>query len=204
MKKLQGSEDHLRSCQVDHNPRNEAFWFRGHIDPDYKMIRKREGTMASDWNKRIKNPMTQEKVEAKFDRAIQFIGEGTHIQIRTRMGLPAYLDGQDDLVTSGTVPLKEEIPESYGWSYRMRHGTNLLASWTGSEYPFSHLALWTTPTSLTGRPRRPLGIRTRTRTIARTCCFPNASSTGSGSASARPAIKDSVPSMIHSSHFLLR
>ena len=44
MRHLMPGQDHLESCSEDQNARNEAFWFRGGMDPDNKMIRKREGT----------------------------------------------------------------------------------------------------------------------------------------------------------------
>ena len=63
----------LGEATVDHNPRNEAFWFRGPIDPDARMIGKREGNerMKAKHQGRSIHDLDQQKIHQPYDRAIQ-------------------------------------------------------------------------------------------------------------------------------------
>ena len=63
----------LDEATVDYLPRNEAFWFRGPMDADLRMVRKREGYEKA-MAKRKGLPqykLDQEKIHAPHDRAIQ-------------------------------------------------------------------------------------------------------------------------------------
>ena len=77
--------EHLTNCSEDFNARNEAFWFRGGIAPDKNMIQKREGTQKMHKRLRekgwmyntgdgLRRMMSDEEVQAPYERAIQYIG----------------------------------------------------------------------------------------------------------------------------------
>ena len=63
----------LREATVDYTPRNEAFWFRGPIKPDIRMVTKREGlarTKARHQGTSI-HDLDQQEIHEPYDRAIQ-------------------------------------------------------------------------------------------------------------------------------------
>ena len=67
--------DHLslNETAVDYAPRNEAFWFRGPIEPDVRMVGKREGCerMKAKSKGLSQHQLDQEKIHEPYDRAVQ-------------------------------------------------------------------------------------------------------------------------------------
>ena len=75
MTHLMSEAEHLHNCSEDMSSRNEAFWFRGGMDPDKNMLQKRWGTQKKDKEIRkkgwmyhtvdgLKKVMTDEEVKA--------------------------------------------------------------------------------------------------------------------------------------------
>ena len=48
MNRLDTEVEHLNKCTEDINARNDAFWFRGGVNPDKSMVKKREGRKKLD------------------------------------------------------------------------------------------------------------------------------------------------------------
>lgn len=75
-----GVRPHLSPAEsvVDVRPRVEAFWFRGPIDADARMIRKRRGTRRTKvklfGQEATDETYPEDKVREPYDRPIQFVG----------------------------------------------------------------------------------------------------------------------------------
>jgi len=135
------SRPHLRSATLDVEPRNEAFWFRGPLDPHPRKVGMRKGVVNCKMNKNSRNPRTMEWAESQYDYPFQFLGSNIHEQVRCQKALEPVLPMDDALVKEGEVPKYDYLPQYSGWVSKRRYGTNFLASWTGSNTSFSHLVL---------------------------------------------------------------
>ena len=80
------STDHLQKASEDIESRNESFWFRGGIQPDARMLSKREGTQKMHKKLRergwryntddnLRRPMSDEEVQEPYERALQYTGQ---------------------------------------------------------------------------------------------------------------------------------
>jgi len=138
---------HIRECSEDFKARNEAFWFRGGIGPDKKMILKKEGVqrmqkklreeghhiIGGDGHIRVS---TEEDIMEPYERALQFKGENL-IQLRSSNPLPPFVELSDPLVKSSTstnplegVPTSEcHDPRVWGFKASTQHGTNIPGYW---------------------------------------------------------------------------
>lgn len=144
---------HLRTAANDRNPRNEAFWFRGPLDPERSRYhgRKANYERTKNWNRfpykhtnPFKSPYDIDMkawTEEKGDQTFQILGKGIYAQIRTGKGLDPFIPMTDELVKSGPVPLHDYLPNQSGWRRLRRRGTNLTGTWTGTETEFSYLVL---------------------------------------------------------------
>jgi len=135
--------DHLQTATLDHQPRNEAFWFRGPMDPSAKKVVHRLGTVYGKGNKASRKPKTREWAEkTQYDYPFQFTGSYIHCQLRCQKALPPLLALDDPLVLEGEVGKHDYQPGWSGWRInKRRHGTNLVGTWTGTDTSFAHLAL---------------------------------------------------------------
>ena len=135
--------DHLMTASEDREARNEAFWFRGGIQPDKVMIQKRKGTQKMEKKARDKgylNPhrhsvdrrrqvMTDDQIQAPYDRALQYMGSNL-IQMRVRHPLAPIVDRDTDpLVTQSHVAPVTADPRVWGLKTGTRHGTNVPGVW---------------------------------------------------------------------------
>ena len=68
------------SCTIDYLPRSEAFWFRGPINPDHRMVTKKEGREKAKAKQlgRRQDQLDQDKIHEPYDRAIQVHGYRKH------------------------------------------------------------------------------------------------------------------------------
>jgi len=132
--------EHLQTVSEDFKSRNEAFWFRGGINPDKSMLKKREGTKKLKEKHREKGykvtggdglhpAMTDSDVTAPYERALQFMGENT-VQVRGQDPLPPFVSLSDPLVTeTGHVPIAPHDPRNWGYKAHTQHGTNVPGYW---------------------------------------------------------------------------
>jgi len=142
MANLSSKLPHLKSASVDHLPRNEAFWFRGPMDPPPQKVFMRRGIVNAKANRVAKNPKTMDWAESQLDFPFQFLGSHIHSQVRCGQALEPILPMDDPLVKEGFVPKHDYLPQHSGWSRRKnRFGTNLNGTWTGSSSSFSQLVL---------------------------------------------------------------
>jgi len=139
---LAGEKDgqHLQAASEDFKARNEAFWFRGGINPDKSMLKKREGTKKSQQRTRDRgykisgndgrlSVMSDTEVTAPYERALQFEGKNT-VQVRCKDPLAPFVSRSDPLVTEpGQVPIVPHDPRTWGYKATTQHGTNVPGYW---------------------------------------------------------------------------
>jgi len=139
MARLMSSRLHLKDCSEDFDSRNEAFWFRGGVDPDVAMLKKREGTqkMQKAMRKKgykypsedgLRRVITDEEVKQPYERAIQYTGSHT-LQLRSDLPLPPFVSRESELVTQSEVPVVSYDPRVWGYKAKCRHGTNVPGYW---------------------------------------------------------------------------
>lgn len=140
---LRPNKPHLKDAVVDYKPRTEAFWFRGGILPDARMINKKMGRYNYGEKKRLDPEFAfpKEKVFEPYDRAIQTLGD-TVLQIRCDEMLSPFIQNylEDEICQQGHVPLWNYATQLSGNSHKFRNGTNLPGHWTGSPTGFVHLS----------------------------------------------------------------
>jgi len=139
MGSLVGKVQHLKECSEDFDSRNEAFWFRGGINPDKKMLGKREGLIKSKKKRGEKlsvNPyedMSLEDAKEPYERALQYKGCNT-IQLRSAEPLPPFIDRDDPIVTQSKIPIAPYDPRTWGFKTRCQHGTNVPGVWPDADH----------------------------------------------------------------------
>lgn len=107
--------DHLAEVELDLDPRHEAFWFVGGIEPPVNVVKLRK---PSPWQKhRINEPV---------NRQFQYVGKPL---LTLRHKLP--LESLEDQFCSSTaediqsVPTFTYDPRTLGYSHSYRHGTTI-------------------------------------------------------------------------------
>jgi len=139
MSRLCASSLHLADCSQDFKSRNEAFWFRGGMEPDVNMVKKREGTQKHQKKVRekgykypsgdgLRRMMTDEEVVAPYERALQYTGSHT-VQLRSDLPLPPFVSRESELATQSELPVVNYDPRVWGYKARCRHGTNVPGWW---------------------------------------------------------------------------
>lgn len=119
--------DHLRSADVDLDPRHEAFWLVGGIEPPETVRKMRK----KSWQK--------EHIDKPVDRQFQYVGQ-PFLTIRHALPLqefepPALSEGQ-----LAAVPIHEYDPRTIGYQHDYRHGTTIPGFWPGSRQEFGLLS----------------------------------------------------------------
>lgn len=143
MANLERSE-HLSNCTEDIAPRNEAFWFRGGIQPDKNMIKKRLGNQKSI-DKYIKygadiEKFTDERVNEVYERAIQIKSKPV-LQLRGDAPLPPFVARDSVLATTSQVPIFNYDPRTLGIQAKCQHGTNIPGYWPEDQNQHGSLSI---------------------------------------------------------------
>lgn len=114
---------HLSETEVDLDPRHEAFWFVGGVDPPESVKRMRDGV---EWQK--------EFVNDPVDRAVQYIGR-PYLAVRHRTPLrpirPMQEEGRETLEK---VPLYKYDARTVGFATTHRHGTTIPGNCLACRY----------------------------------------------------------------------
>jgi len=143
--------NHVRDSVEDIDARVEGFWFRGGIQPDKSMIKKREGRQRAIQEHIRKTeyydvcnvkPMEDEQVYAPYERAIQ-IQHTTTLQTRYIDPLDQFVDRDSDLCTNINIPVLDHDPRSYGLKTKCQHGTNIPGFWPQDNNSMGLLAFHT-------------------------------------------------------------
>lgn len=106
---------HLQETEVDYNPRHEAFWSVGGIQPPKSVVKSKEGR---EWQK----DMAKEPV----DRLMQYKSVPM-LALRHRHQLSAWKNEQEytNIEFAKKVPHFEYDPRSLGFTTGYQHGTNI-------------------------------------------------------------------------------
>ena len=111
MTTMMTSTDHLQKASEDMESRNESFWFRGGIQPDARMLSKRQGTQKMQKKLRergwryntednLRRPMTDEEVQEPYERALQYTGQNL-IQVSAQCLKLVWSETNPDVIRSG-------------------------------------------------------------------------------------------------------
>ncbi|CAG7838182.1 unnamed protein product [Allacma fusca] len=127
---------HLRTCQVDHKPKLEAFWFCGGMEPKNREI----------GFKKVKKKFYGEKSkidpEGPVERNFQYLGSSL-LQIRCVNPIKNYVDAESDLCEKGdNFPDRmRQFAKAYGIPRTVRYGTCLNGHWSGDGHRSSLLSI---------------------------------------------------------------
>lgn len=105
---------HFQDTEIDYNPRHEAFWSVGGIDPPKNIVKSKE---ANKWQK--------EMAKDPIDRLMQYEGE-PYLALRHRLQLPTcdVAAGKENLSNEKIETYKYD-PRTLGYSTDHRHGANI-------------------------------------------------------------------------------
>lgn len=121
---------HLQEVEVDYNPRHEAFWAVGGIQPPRNVVKSKEG---KKWQKDFsKDPI---------DRLMQY-RSSPMLALRHRLQLAPW-KGETEIVNpklAEKLPRYELDPVTLGFSRSYRHGTNIAGYWPSNLPGFGYLS----------------------------------------------------------------
>ncbi|XP_033150249.1 28S ribosomal protein S30, mitochondrial [Drosophila busckii] len=110
---------HLNELEVDYNPRHEAFWAVGGVDPPKNVVKSKEGR---EWQK--------EEANNTYDRLVQFTGE-PYLALRHRQQLPSWKSPEEseNLALALQLPRFRHDARSLGYSIKHQHAINVPGYW---------------------------------------------------------------------------
>lgn len=119
---------HLLEAQIDQDPRIEAFWFAGGIEPPKDTKRFKESVY---WMK----PFADEYV----DRRVQYKGDPI-LQLRHDLPLNEIVNLSESENPAFTVPEFKYDPRVLGYEVKNVHGTTIPGFWPGDQSEFGLLS----------------------------------------------------------------
>ncbi|KAH8354871.1 hypothetical protein KR084_012880 [Drosophila pseudotakahashii] len=122
---------HLAEVEVDYNPRHEAFWAVGGVNPPKNVQQSKKGR---EWQK--------EDANESVDRLVQYTG-APYLSLRHRKQLSPWKTTaeSEDLALSKQLPRFKHDPRTLGYSTKHQHATNVPGYWPkGNEQNFGLLS----------------------------------------------------------------
>ncbi|XP_037726460.1 39S ribosomal protein S30, mitochondrial [Drosophila subpulchrella] len=122
---------HLEEVEVDYNPRHEAFWAVGGVDPPKNVQNSKKGR---EWQK--------DEANESIDRLVQYTGT-PYLSLRHRKQLSPWKTPaeSEDLQLSKQLPRFKHDPRTLGYSTKHQHATNVPGYWPkGNEHNFGLLS----------------------------------------------------------------
>ncbi|XP_033170863.1 39S ribosomal protein S30, mitochondrial [Drosophila mauritiana] len=122
---------HLDELEVDYNPRHEAFWAVGGVDPPKNVQKSKKGR---EWQKDMANE--------SVDRLVQYTG-APYLALRHRKQLSPWKTEaeSENLELSKQLPRFKHDPRTLGYSTKHQHATNVPGYWPkGNEHNFGLLS----------------------------------------------------------------
>lgn len=112
---LSGDFLHLNELEIDYNPRHEAFWAVGGIDPPKNVVKSKEGL---EWQK--------DMAKQPYDRLMQYKSQPM-LALRHRHQLSPWKSESEyiDMERANKVPLFAYDPRTLGFTTGYQHGTNI-------------------------------------------------------------------------------
>jgi len=124
---------HMRDCQVDYNPRCDAFWIAKRFPPSQYLKKIRRNTPKL-------GAVLPE--DAPVDRAFQFFSV-PYMQVRNTQPLPSFVDRDDPLCTTYSVPEYYYDTRTCGLPNSTRYPTSVPGFWPGDPCGFGSLSIIT-------------------------------------------------------------
>ncbi|XP_055844922.1 28S ribosomal protein S30, mitochondrial [Episyrphus balteatus] len=123
---LSADAAHLSEIEIDLNPRHEAFWSVGGVNPSKDVVKSRKGR---DWQK--------DTVDMPVDRLVQYTGE-PYLAIRHSLPLAPIksIEESTSEELAKKVPLYKFDARTLGYKTDYRHATNIPGHWPGSSSGF--------------------------------------------------------------------
>ncbi|XP_012528781.1 28S ribosomal protein S30, mitochondrial [Monomorium pharaonis] len=125
---LASENPHLLCTEVDFEPRLEASWFMGGLDPPSFIKRFRKSV-----------PFLKETVDDPVDLPVQYIGQPV-MQLRHKHPLREIIPLSDCENPALDIPAYKFNPLTLGYTLEMRHLTNIPGFWPGNENEFGFLS----------------------------------------------------------------
>ncbi|GLV44027.1 mitochondrial ribosomal protein S30 [Carabus blaptoides fortunei] len=125
---LASTQTYIMDAQIDYDPRHEAFWFIGGIQPPDNSRKSRE---KFSWSK----PLANEPI----NRAVQYLGKPS-LAVRTELPLEPVISYSEADNPDFDVPLFSFDPRVLGYNSTNRHGTNIPGFWPGDPCEFGLLS----------------------------------------------------------------
>ncbi|EDX01832.1 39S ribosomal protein S30, mitochondrial [Drosophila yakuba] len=122
---------HLDEVEVDYNPRHEAFWAVGGVDPPKNVQKSKKGR---EWQKEMANE--------SVDRLVQYTG-APYLALRHRKQLSPWKTEaeSENHELSKQLPRFKHDPRTLGYSTKHQHATNVPGYWPrGNEHNFGLLS----------------------------------------------------------------
>ena len=112
MSALAADNEHLVAADIDLQPRVEAFWSLGGIEPDkrLKKIRKEDKHYGGE-------------EEDPIDRPMQYKGKPS-LSLRNGLPLPQFCERDSGLSIEGNVPQWNYDPRVLGYKYKLHRASN--------------------------------------------------------------------------------
>lgn len=131
---------HLLETEVDHEPRVEAFWAVGGMEPPKSIVYKKQ-----------KSRDLKEYAEDPIDRHFQYFGEPC-LQLRHAQPLREIIPHSETENSDYIVPEFKYDPMTVGYQRDTRHATNIPGFWPGDKNEFGLLS-YHHCSYMTNRPR---------------------------------------------------
>lgn len=125
---LSSDVPHLLEAQIDYEPRIEAFWFAGGIQPPTEVKNAKAGLK---WSKDF--------AEESIDRRIQYRGDPI-LQLRHDLPLAEIVSLSESENPAFTIPEFRLDPRVLGYELKNVHGINIPGFWPGDPSEFGILS----------------------------------------------------------------
>jgi len=129
---LSQSESHIKESGEGYDARNESFWFRGGVQPDQMMRRKRKGLVDKMADQKAKGfqyvEFPDDYIESSYERCLQ-IKHRSVVQVRHEHPLAEFVSRDDAICTESDVPIMDYDPRTFGLKAKCQHGTNIPGYW---------------------------------------------------------------------------
>lgn len=116
---------HLHDVEIDYNPRHEAFWAVGGVDPPKSVVKSKKGR---DWQK--------EDAEDSVDCLVQYTGE-PYLALRHRQQLPTWKSAEEseNLTLAKQLPRYKYDARTLGYNTTYQHAVNVPGYWPSANAP---------------------------------------------------------------------
>lgn len=116
---------HLNDVEIDYNPRHEAFWAVGGVDPPKSVVKSKEGR---DWQK--------DDAKDSVDCLVQYTGE-PYLALRHRQQLPTWKSAEEseNLEVAKQLPRYKHDARTLGYSTKYQHAVNVPGYWPSANAP---------------------------------------------------------------------